>query len=249
MIFTPVPQYAIPRSDSRHLGLRFGAVHVWKARLSGISHDETHIELSSAEQLRSSQYLNRSARQSYVASHRILRDVLSRYTDQKIEFASEARWRKPSLIGDAGLQFSISRSGDLVLIAVAQGSSVGVDVEFVQSRFDYESVAGSVLTEDERLQLAALDRSERRLAFFRCWTRKEAVLKCTGQGLGEDPRLVEVGVGLEPAAFTGFRVFSFVPEPGYIASLASEAGEIDVSYREWAAERGVEQRTEASQTT
>ncbi|MGD9483597.1 4'-phosphopantetheinyl transferase superfamily protein [Streptomyces sp. TRM70308] len=82
----------------------------------------------------------------------------------------------------AGPDFSLSHVGGLAAVAVSD-RAVGVDVEDV-------AVGGqplaSALTERERATcLSYAD-------FARLWTRKEALLKTVGKGLGVHPRRIEV---------------------------------------------------------
>lgn len=42
---------------------------------------------------------------------------------------------------ESGLEFSVSHSGDLVLIAVSNGRAVGVDVEMVRADIDPDGIA------------------------------------------------------------------------------------------------------------
>jgi 4'-phosphopantetheinyl transferase len=80
---------------------------------------------------------------------------------------------RPRLPG-TGLAASISHSGDRVAVALSDTAAVGVDVEQVRP-VGIEQLAGHVLGEQE----AAATLAE----FFCYWTRKEAVVKATGDGL------------------------------------------------------------------
>ena len=86
---------------------------------------------------------------------------------------------------------STSQSHGLAVVAVCDDGPVGVDVEHLDAtRFaGFEDVA---LGPDE----AAHDLRERAVL----WTRKEAVLKATGEGLRTDPRTVAVGDPAIPAS-------------------------------------------------
>ncbi|MET7324064.1 4'-phosphopantetheinyl transferase superfamily protein [Streptomyces sp. NPDC005549] len=93
---------------------------------------------------------------------------------------------KPHVVGDgAGWELSISHSGDLVAVAVALGSPLGLDVERVEPWTgpalppEYELV----LTPAERAAVEALPVQRRARGCLTYWTRKEAVLKATGEGL------------------------------------------------------------------
>ncbi|MBX9390662.1 4'-phosphopantetheinyl transferase superfamily protein [Streptomonospora halotolerans] len=93
---------------------------------------------------------------------------------------------KPRPSGPAeGWEISFSHSGDRVLLAMARGVRVGADVERVRSlRAGLDGLLDHALTEGERADLAALGPQEREAAFFTYWSRKEALLKATGEGVG-----------------------------------------------------------------
>ncbi|MFI2782769.1 4'-phosphopantetheinyl transferase family protein [Streptomyces sp. ALB3] len=85
----------------------------------------------------------------------------------------------------AGWELSISHSGGTVAVAVAQGSPLGLDVEQEEPWHgdglppEYELV----LTPAERSAVEALPQHRRARACLTYWTRKEALLKATGEGL------------------------------------------------------------------
>jgi len=110
---------------------------------------------------------------------------------------AEGTHGKPFVVGATNLHFNRSHSGDWVLIGLATDREVGIDVELVRADIDVLDLGRTVLTAGELAVLAALTGDERRAAFFRVWTRKEAVLKAWGVGLSLDPREVHVGADAE----------------------------------------------------
>ncbi len=145
-------------------------------------------------------------------------------------------WGKPGLDeardGD-GLQFNLSHSGDLALLAVARGRRLGIDVEAVRPMADAGPIAARFFSPRECERFRRLPESEQLAAFFRCWTRKEAYMKATGAGMsmpldqfdvtlspGEPPALLRVeGLPDEPSRWS-YRDLD--PGPGYLAALAVE---------------------------
>jgi 4'-phosphopantetheinyl transferase len=123
---------------------------------------------------------------------------------------------KPRLAGRSELDFSLSHSGGLVLIAVARGRRVGADVERVRARTDVLAIARGSLSARERRTIEAAETAEaRRAAFFRCWTRKEAHLKGLGTGLAG-------GLDTDPDEAAGWQLRSLCAPPGYAATVAAE---------------------------
>lgn len=106
---------------------------------------------------------------------------------------------KPGLGGWGGdLRFSVAHTSGVVVVAVARGREVGVDVERL-GRSPWLSLPPRVLTPRELASLEGLTVTPAD-AFLRLWTRKEALLKAAGVGLALDPLLVEVSGAGEPAA-------------------------------------------------
>lgn len=90
-------------------------------------------------------------------------------------------WGKPELRG-GGLEFSISHSGRWVWAAFSWVAPVGIDIEEIDSLNDLAGLVDA-LHPAESAAIRRLPPSEANSAFYRCWTRKEAVLKAVGEGL------------------------------------------------------------------
>lgn len=125
---------------------------------------------------------------------------------------------RPRLPG-LGLSVSISHSGDRVAVALASGPPVGVDVERVVP-VDVAALAGQVLAAPEQ----AADPAE----LLRYWTRKEAVVKATGDGLRTPLSGVVVAPPGQPARLDSYAgrpglhaiLHDLAPGYGYLAALA-----------------------------
>ncbi|MEU8778353.1 4'-phosphopantetheinyl transferase superfamily protein [Streptomyces sp. NPDC048606] len=130
---------------------------------------------------------------------------------------------RPHLPGDP-VHFSLSHSGDLVLVALAP-VPVGVDVEAVRPPAPAAHPAGA-LHRAEQAELLALPHRERAAAFARCWTRKEAVLKSTGRGLLDGAAFPYVGTGSDPVQPHGHHVRDLPVAEGFAAALALHPGPV-----------------------
>ncbi len=127
---------------------------------------------------------------------------------------------RPALPG-AGLHASITHSGDLVGLALTDVAPVGLDVERI-APVDVAGLGRTVLHETERLDPPDL------AGFFTYWTRKEAVVKATGDGLGAALSEVRVTGPVEPPALLAYpgraqlpaHLTDLYPGDGYRAALA-----------------------------
>ena len=101
----------------------------------------------------------------------------------------------------AGLETSVSHSGDVVLVAITAAGRVGVDVEFVETR-SHADMLPSVCTKAEQAFVKTPE------DFYAYWTRKEAILKATGEGLHRDMTDVVVAPPASPPALSGATTIS-----------------------------------------
>jgi 4'-phosphopantetheinyl transferase len=84
-----------------------------------------------------------------------------------------------------GLHVSVSHSGGTVAVAVGLDGPVGVDVEELGQHdpSELERLVVDVLAPEEQAALAQLTDRNRVRGFLAYWTRKEALVKATGDGL------------------------------------------------------------------
>jgi 4'-phosphopantetheinyl transferase len=92
---------------------------------------------------------------------------------------------KPRPTALPGVHVSVSHSAGAVAVAVGTSGPVGVDVEEIgrHDQAELERLADEVLAPEERAELTRLPGRDRAAAFTTYWTRKEALVKATGDGL------------------------------------------------------------------
>jgi len=145
------------------------------------------------------------ARLRFSAGRWLVRRVLARQlgcTEAEVELAVGAHGR-PSLAA-GGIDFNLSHAGSLVVLAVGT-VRVGIDVETTNRSRDWHAIARRFFSPVEFAAIEACDEAERRTAFFRAWTRKEAFVKALGTGLATGFARFDVSIGPRPA-LTGARI-------------------------------------------
>jgi 4'-phosphopantetheinyl transferase len=233
--------------------LENGNVHVWRASLvlPPDKLQQLHAWLSPDEQQRAARMRIGRVRERFVASRGRQREILAAYLsrspkDVSFEYENLGKPRLAPSATEDRLFFNLSNSHELALIAVSRDRELGVDVEFVDRRSDNEAIANRFFAEREKRALAAAPCGERKVRFFRCWTRKEAVLKALGVGLTvsldqievsattDDCRVLDIDRDLSrPDDWT---LFDLVPAERYVAAVAFQEGPATVSTYAWAAE-------------
>jgi 4'-phosphopantetheinyl transferase len=168
---------------------------VWSVDLAATAFEPVAAELLSPEERdRAARLRVDRDRQRYVMCRSALRVILAGYlqsSPQSLKFTS-GEHGKPLLAGSP-VEFNVSHSGDLGLVAVSSSGPVGVDVEAPREMSAPMDLAARYFHPEEREAVERAPSSERHRVFLACWTRKEAVLKNIGAGLTLDPRRIRVG--------------------------------------------------------
>ena len=205
-----------------------GEVHVWAVPLNGDPARYGAL-LSAAENERLRRFRFADHRRRYQIGHGALRCILGGYLGcdpADVTFRQGPRG-KPYLATE-GPHFNLSHSGKLALIAVAD-TELGVDLEKVRHLESLTPIAQRHFSDREFGALDQLEGEARELAFYRCWTRKEAYIKALGEGLflsldsfevslSEEPRFVACHDGREDPS--KWSMLDVSPGPEYVAAVA-----------------------------
>ena len=195
-----------------------GEVRVWTLSLDGDAARAVDF-LSPDEKSRAERFRFDGHRQRFVCGRAGLRRVLGACTESdpaSLEFRYGSHG-KPALTAFPQLGFNLSHSGGRAVIAVAIGAKVGVDLEHVRLVPRWETIAQRNFSTAEYDALAELPREIRDLAFFVCWTRKEAFVKAVGGGI--------TGIGLRDFDVTVAR-----GEPPRVAALRGSLAELSSNW-------------------
>jgi 4'-phosphopantetheinyl transferase len=183
--------------------------------------------LDSTERDRADALAPGPARNRFVVGGALLRTMLAEVTGtslSRIELDRTCAWcggphGKPRVLGAlADWHVSVSHGGRLVGVALTKAGPVGLDVEPLDRR-DYRALLPISLASDEPEPGSLRE-------FLTYWTRKESVVKATGDGLvmpmpevvvtdpAASPRLLRYGTHERPAQMTDLR-----PDSAHVAAL------------------------------
>ncbi|MCW3059535.1 MAG: phosphopantetheine-protein transferase [Capsulimonas sp.] len=164
--------------------------HIWGVALDDTSLrlDELVMTLSGAERTRADRFKFARDRDAFIAAHGALRSILCGYLGleaQEIVF-TEGAHGKPELSGGmaGSLRFNLSHTHGAALIGVTREARIGVDIERVRENTPILDLARRFFHPDEAYALEQTPPERQVSAFFTTWTRKEALVKAHGDGLG-----------------------------------------------------------------
>lgn len=165
-------------------------IHIWRADLSDALPEQERLYdvLSIDERKRASEYKFARDAQYYTCARGILRTILGRYLTiepQNLNFIYN-NYGKPYLDNERTInfiQFNLSHSKDLALYVFSKDYEVGIDLEEMKPLDNCVDIAQQFFSVQEATNLNAMQPAKRLESFYKCWVRKESVIKAIGQGL------------------------------------------------------------------
>lgn len=168
-----------------------------------------------------------AVRNLFVTSRVAQREVLARYLNcpagrvvvrRECADCGDPEHGRPLV--EHGPPYSVSHSGDWVLIAVHGSGLVGVDLELIARQRVAELPLG-VYTPAERAVSESLPDADRSACFYRTWTRKEAAAKAVSRGLAIGLATVDTLADRTTVAGRVLHLCDLPAPPGYAAALAT----------------------------
>jgi 4'-phosphopantetheinyl transferase len=156
--------------------------------------------LSGDERARALRFGTEPLRQRWIVGRATLRMLLGASLAQAPSSVLLARGRRgrPQLATPMTLDFNVSHTRGMALIGIAiglpAGTRIGVDVEHGERVVNADGLSRKFMSEREREALAPLAEDDRRRAFLRLWTCKEAMSKATGDALAAPFRRIDVSI-------------------------------------------------------
>ncbi len=166
------------------------AIHLWLADSDDAAWQPAarHHVLSPEEKARAAKFRFDRDRDRFIVRRAVLREITGLYLSKppaEIQFTANSRG-KPELTDAAGpheLQFNLSTSDAMVLLAFTRRRRIGVDIEQVRRELNWMEIAGEFFHPEEVRRLRDSPDAGRQELFFSYWTMKEAYIKARGAGL------------------------------------------------------------------
>lgn len=247
-----IRNFPIRPETNQQYGLQEGEVHVWLVDLDDAATALAQLEetLTEDELERKRRFHFEGHRRQYVTCRGMLRRLLGHYLAEapdRIRFSYSPRG-KPYLAGSPTpeLFFNLAHSHKLALYAFSTGMDLGIDIEYIHPIADAARIVRHYFSLREAQAYFSLPQpGQKQLAFFRVWTRKEAFLKATGDGLAIPLDQVEVSLGRQdypqflsfPAPYlneTDWHMVDLRPHPWYYGALVVSGAVQQLSCWRWA---------------
>jgi 4'-phosphopantetheinyl transferase len=211
-----------------------GEIHVWRIALDAPEAvvDRLRPFLSPDEAARAARFHFEHHRRRFLVCRGAVRSVLGRYLEiepSRLAFEYGAHG-KPKLAADVApsLAFNVAHSDERALLAVTNGREIGVDLERHKLIAERDKIVESVFAGATARDYAQLAEADRPAAFYRAWTRGEAVMKALGDGFSvrvdvtvapDDPPRVREVVG-RPGEANRWSLLDLNVGQGFSAALA-----------------------------
>jgi 4'-phosphopantetheinyl transferase len=191
-------------------------IWVWQTPVRRPGHEPR--ALTDTERQVAAGFVSPSARERFIAGRTFLRERLGGLLgcDPLAVDLVEGPHGQPTL-REPVLAFNLSHAGDLIVIAVSRPRRLGVDVERIRPGVDVGAIITHALDATDREGITRAAAREGALAFFRYWTRYEAVVKARGDGL----RLPLGDLGHVAA---GLDIRELDVPVGYVGAVAADGG-------------------------
>lgn len=165
--------------------------------------------LSENEKSRADRFRHESDYRSYVSVHALLRIELSKLLKIKARSIGigTSEYGKPFIRG-IDLPFSLSRTGNQFAFVFGNSRQcLGIDIEQIKPEIDFKSISRNYFcVSEQQLILSSTEPADQKRTFFELWTRKEALLKAIGIGIGIELSRVPVLEGVNVPNLNGVPV-------------------------------------------
>ena len=216
-------------------GFLADVVHVWirPLKVPPPIEQAAYELISKEERERAERFRAGNPRSNFILTRAALRSLSAVYLeiDPRAVMFRYSKHGKPELAGPFDLRLNVSHTDGLALLAFTRKREIGIDVEKIKAAPDAKQLSERFFSLRERSFLKHLSGEELYMAFFRCWTRKEAYVKARGEGLSLPLDQFDVSVAEgeqrallatrpDPSEAGRWTVRDLQTSPGYAAALA-----------------------------
>ncbi|MRS91592.1 4'-phosphopantetheinyl transferase AcpT [Enterobacteriaceae bacterium RIT714] len=116
-------------------------------------------------------------RDRWLAGRGLLSRVLAPQKLPEIVYGEQG---KPAFVDHKPYWFNLSHSGDDIVLLISDEGEVGCDIETIRQHDNWKALANAVFSQGEHDELEREAPEAQLPAFWRIWTRKEAIVKQRG---------------------------------------------------------------------
>jgi len=169
-------------------------IDIWEFTLDELPAQASSL-LNETELARARRFYFERHRRRFTIARAMLRLILGRYLQcapNQLIF-SYNQHGKPQICHPEAVEFNLSHSQDLALLAIGKQFPLGVDLEFFSER-PYDGIAHNLFSPQELQLFLKLPAYLKPHAFFQIWAQKEAFIKACGMGLSYPTQNVDVPI-------------------------------------------------------
>jgi 4'-phosphopantetheinyl transferase len=223
--------------DIEHCILNETRIDLWQFSLESEVPNAKNI-LNAEEIARAQRFYFSPHQRRFSTARATLRIILGRYLNINpayLEFTYNPQG-KPKVINSAKLQFNLSHSADLALLAVGKGFPMGIDIERYSAR-PYQGIAKNSFSNQEVEEFMKAPSALKPALFFHIWSQKEAFIKACGLGLSYPTKEFNVPTTIptkqlvdDPLNNITWHLRSFMPQIAYSGALCCHPAIREIRY-------------------
>lgn len=218
-------------------------VLIWIFKINDLmNYCETMVSLlSNEEKFRSKAFDFKTDSQRYICAHGMLRIILANYTNSNpvsLNLVSDLN-RKPQLAFFDDIKFNLSHTKELIALAISMHREVGIDIEKCVPLSNMDDMSRSIMHTNELSDYLSLPKYKRTDYFYRCWVKKESIVKGWGTGLYEDLRKIRVmditSTNISPKKFSAnyyhkndWYIEDFYPAINHFGAVSYQGNYVDI---------------------
>lgn len=178
-------------------------IHLWEYDLSDIANDfdpaQCTTQLNISERQRYDNFKNELSRLRFLIGRYMIKNILADYLNIKpqeitIGLADNGKPYLKNSHHYQGLDFNLTHSGDKIILAVFGGGKIGVDIECLDRKVNFDQISRHFFHADEYEILRLIKEKYRKIHFFKLWTLKEAAVKLLDESILSHSKKLKINI-------------------------------------------------------